>query len=227
MNRILHASDLHLSLSEKDYTLSVLEEIFTCAEQNNADYLLFAGDTFDSFSDAEKLRTDFRVKVNNFISNTKSGCRIIMIPGNHETHKQGSRKLASLDFGNITLVEEKPYSFFELNNIEFFVIPYSGSYSDSFEWELPEKKSRFRIAIAHASVSDLPYACIDKEDETSVLDMDFFSYHKVDYAALGHIHSSHIFSRGNSFISYPGAARIWRKGEKGSCYVNLVRSRFH
>jgi len=45
-----------LSVPEKEYSLSVLSEIVGIANGKKADILLFAGDTFDNFPDAEKLR---------------------------------------------------------------------------------------------------------------------------------------------------------------------------
>jgi hypothetical protein len=53
MPRILHAANLHISVSEKEYSLAVLDEIVATAVNTKADALVFAGDLFDSFSDCE------------------------------------------------------------------------------------------------------------------------------------------------------------------------------
>ena len=55
VTRILHCADLHLSVPEKEYSCQSLE-IVGIANGKKADVLLFAGDTFDNFPDAEKLR---------------------------------------------------------------------------------------------------------------------------------------------------------------------------
>ena len=59
MTRIIHAADLHISVAEKDYSLKVLDSIIRIVQEGNAKYLLFAGDIFDSFADAETLTGGF------------------------------------------------------------------------------------------------------------------------------------------------------------------------
>ena len=46
--------------------------------------------------------------------------------------------------------------------------------------------------------------------------------HEVDYAALGHIHSRHLERIGETTLSYPGSACVWRKSESGPRGVNIV-----
>ena len=64
MPKLLISSDLHLSIHEKEYSLSVLDEIIKHAE--NYDALLLLGDTFNTFEDLQELKDIFSQKLENY-----------------------------------------------------------------------------------------------------------------------------------------------------------------
>jgi exonuclease SbcD len=230
--RIIHCADLHLSEKEKEYSFEVLEEILAIAKKNDAGCLLFSGDIFDSFQDAVNLRLAFREKIEFFTAHYRQANKkppfMIMIPGNHEEHKKGKANFSKYDFGLITIVEKRPFDLLSMEDTEILALPFQKHYVNSggyAEWKVPKKQLPFRICLAHTTVSGLTYTGPDEEEETSVLDMDFFHHFKIDYAALGHIHQPITERAGSVVLAYPGSSRIWRRGEKGCHYVNLVEGK--
>lgn len=221
MIKLFHCADLHLSVAEKDYSLNVLKEIVDKAKSDNVDYLLFCGDMFDSFVDAEALRSDFR----DILSSLKNG-KVFYLPGNHEDRSKGSNQLSGLNLGvgKEGLLYETPYKLIKRDGIEFLSIPHQKDYSTYTEWPVPPKESSVRIAIAHGTVPDLTYSGPEEEDDGSVLDRDIFERYGVDYAALGHVHSRRTQKIGNVTYAYPGSARVWRLHERemGPRGINLV-----
>jgi DNA repair exonuclease SbcCD nuclease subunit len=224
--RILHCADLHLSGadSEREYGLSVLDEIASAAVREGAHYLLFAGDTFNSFADAEALRVEFRDR----IKKLPATCEAFLLCGNHEDLGRKGRSLASFDLGiqpqNVLEPSEHPFTLIRRDGLEFFAIPHRAHYSDYTEWDVPGKEKPFRVALAHGIVAGMSYTWQDEETSApaGVMDPDLFERNLVDYAALGHIHSFRPGHAGAVEIIYPGSARVWRKNEIGPRRIVLV-----
>jgi exonuclease SbcD len=223
MTRMIHCADLHLTGGEeRQYSLSVLDEILTLTEHERADYLLICGDLFDSFDDAMNLRAEFRSR----IEPISSRCQILYIPGNHEELGKGNRSLSSLDLGSLRPFYATPFAHVRYPEIEFLCIPHQPAYRNYNEWPVPPKKAAFRIAMAHGLVSGMNiYAGPESEEAEPVgtIDPDLFTRFDIDYAAMGHIHSRRREKYGQTWISYPGSSRLWRRGEAGPRGVNLVR----
>jgi DNA repair exonuclease SbcCD nuclease subunit len=225
VTRTLHCADLHLSVTERDYSLSVLSEIVRIAKEKNADVLLFAGDTFDSFPDVEKLRGDFKERVDQ----VGDSVTVLLLPGNHEDLQRGQQKLSSFDLGRARLLDKEPYDILSFPDMELLSIPAKKSYDDYREWRIAPKKMKFRIATAHCVVAGLGIPFIEDEEMDSVIDPDLFQLAEVDYAALGHIHSGRVISLKSTLpggpvrtLSYPGSARVYRRGETGPRTVTLI-----
>lgn len=224
--KILHCADLHLSDAdtEREYSLSVLEEIALTAVREGARYLLFSGDTFNSFADAEALRVEFR----NRMKKLPNSCEGIFISGNHEELGRKGRSLASFDLGihrrNIIEPSEHPFTLLPRDGVEFFAVPHRADYSDYTEWNVPGREKPFRVALAHGIVAGMSYTWQDEETSApaGVMDPDLFERNQVDYAALGHIHSFRRSRAGGVEMIYPGSARVWRKNEGGPRQVVLV-----
>ena len=229
MTRILHCADLHLSTQEKAYSLSVLSEIVSLATEKKANLLLFAGDTFDSFADAEALRGDFKQRIDP-IGDTVT---VLILPGNHEDLQRGARKLGSFEFGKARLLDEEPFGILDLPDLDLVSIPHRKSYADYREWAVPAKHRRFRIVTAHCVVSGLGIPFDEGEEMVSVIDPDLFQRAGADYAALGHIHSARTIRLKSTapdapdrtsalVLSYPGSARVCRKGETGPRSASMI-----
>ena len=221
--KLIHCADLHLSTSEKDYSLAVFSEIIEIANRESADYLLMTGDIFDSFPEIEKLRTDFHA----CIRRLSDDCEPFLLAGNHEDLNRKERRIASFDLGipsaNIIDKNDAPFRLIERAGLEILAIPHQRDYSRYTDWKVPEKRAKFRIALAHAANEDLAFiGLLDEENKAGVIDSDMFQRFQVDYAALGHIHKADKKIVGGVQMAYSGSARVWRKDEFDRRVVNLV-----
>jgi DNA repair exonuclease SbcCD nuclease subunit len=220
--KFIHCSDLHLSFAERDYSLAVLAEVFELARREGAHALLVAGDLFDSYPDAEKLRAEFRN-----LRKKYSG-EVVYIPGNHEELQMGKgQDFGRLDLGEIRFVNRPPSELIRIEfggeGVEILAIPHQNDYSSLQGLKLPEKRG-LRIALAHASVPELiEYAGPSEEENAagSILS-GTFSSHNFDYVALGHIHGAREIRDGETLLRYAGSARVWRRGEAGPRGATLV-----
>jgi DNA repair exonuclease SbcCD nuclease subunit len=211
------------------YSLSVLSEIASLATEKKANLLLFAGDTFDSFGDAEALRGDFKQQIDPI----GDAVSVLVLPGNHEDLQRGARRLGSFDFGKARLLDVEPFGILDLPDMELVSIPHRKSYADYREWAMPAKRRRFRIVTAHCVVSGVGIPFDEGEEMVSVIDPDLFQRAGADYAALGHIHSARTIRLKSTapdapvrtsalVLSYPGSARVWRRGETGPRSASLI-----
>lgn len=218
--RILHAADLHLATDERDYSLAVLDEMIEIAARERVEILLLAGDVFDTYADAESLRDDVAARLDRLAPS----CRSFYIPGNHE--KLGAterRHIGLLSFGSRMAVTTKVSLVPISDEVELLLVPHRENYDDYQSWDVPSKKSRFRIAVAHGSVTGLSFLGLGDEEGGGIIDPDLFVFHFVDYAAMGHIHAGRIHRQASgSVIAYPGSARVWRSGEEGERSVLLL-----
>jgi len=218
--RILHAADLHVATGERDYSLAVLDEIIEIIARERVEILLLAGDVFDTYADAESLRDDVATRLDRLAAN----CKPFYIPGNHE--KLGAterRHIGLLSLGSrmtvTTEVSLVPIS----DEVELLLVPHRENYDDYQSWDVPPKKSRLRIAVAHGSVTGLSFLGFGDEEGGGIIDPDLFVFHSVNYAAMGHIHAGRIQRQASgAVIAYPGSARVWRSGEVGERSVLLL-----
>jgi predicted phosphodiesterase len=208
--RILHCADLHLSLGEQAYSLAVLDELAGLAAGEKVDIWLLAGDLFDGADDAQGLRAAFRERVQPLAERTA----IVMIPGNHERLGTGAPCLDRLDFG-VPWRLRQPFELVEPAGIEILTIPWGAETSDYLSWQVPQKKAKLRIALAHGTVAGFNLSGPEDETDGSAMDPALFARFEIDYAALGHIHAGRVMRSGGITIAYPGSARVWRRGEAG------------
>jgi len=213
MAKIIHIADLHLSAKEKDYGFSVLEEIIGLTVAEKAEFLLIAGDLFDSFPDLKALRADFASAVKRL----KGSCEVLFIPGNHDSLRKGAREGVELmDLGEIKKFVSPPFGLHEAGGLEFVCVPHAGSYDGYRDWGVPEKApGRARVVMMHGLNSSI-YAGPEGEDDAraGVIDDDLFARFGADYAALGHVHGSRQQRFGLTLAAYPGSARVWRAHDK-------------
>lgn len=213
MLRILHAADLHLSESDKEYGLSVLAELVETARRERADLLLFCGDLFNTFTDAGALRVEFRRLLGTL------PCEFLYLPGNHEDLQRGSGELKRLDLGPVTLLDSLPFGLtrreYRRVPVEILSVPHQVHYAGYGNWPIPPKQSPWRIALAHGVVAGMAYRGPDEEGGGTAIDPDLFLRYGADYAALGHIHGRRTQTFGASVLAYPGSARVWRRHENG------------
>ncbi|MFH0945162.1 MAG: metallophosphoesterase [Planctomycetota bacterium] len=218
---LLHISDLHIGVSDRDYALGVLDEILETADARGVDYLIFSGDVFDSMPDVEALRDPFRRAIQ------RARAEIFYLPGNHEELQAGQQRLETFDFGKAQLLHAKPSELVTSSSserpLEILAVPHQSDYSGYRDWRIPAKRAPFRVAMAHGTVTGMTYAGPDTEKGGGALDPDLFERFEVDYAALGHVHNRPPeLRRSGCLTAYAGSARVWRSGEFGERGGNLV-----
>jgi DNA repair exonuclease SbcCD nuclease subunit len=229
--KYLACADLHCSKTEEDYSLSVLDEITAICRSEKAGGILFAGDIFDSYQDAETMRNRF----SGILEKLPENCAVYYIPGNHE-ELRAADSIAKFDFGKARLLSAKPCSIVPLDSgTELAAIPFQKNYSAYRGWNIPPKGGKKRIALAHGTVPGIFYMGHEnsagpkgedlfgeEENPPGVLDEDLFSYLGADLAIVGHIHAGYKKQTENCLIVSPGSARVWREGETGSRQALLI-----
>jgi len=224
-SKIIHAADLHIEDGEeKGYCYAVLDEVIALALAEKAAALVLAGDLFNSFGDFEALRSEVCLK---FRPLAEAGCRVLYIPGNHES-RGATADLSAYNLDPITFAAAKPFSFIEAGGAEFVCIPHAESYDGYRDWKVPPNKPGTpRIVVAHALNSAI-YTGPDEETDSraGVVDDDLFAHLGADYAALGHVHAGRQQKLGGAVACYPGSARVWRAhpreaGPRRACVVEL------
>ncbi len=208
MAKLVHTADLHIKREEKDYCFAVLDEILAQASAEKADFLVIAGDLFDSFADFEALRKEVAARFEPLV---KAGCRVIYIPGNHEA-RGASAGLAAFTLDHMRYCARRPFDFFELAGVEFLTVPHAANYDGYRGWKVPPKKPGVpRVAVLHALNSTIYTGPDDEADaRAGVIEDDFFSRFAIDYAAMGHVHSGRQQLLGGAVVCYPGSPRVWR-----------------
>lgn len=205
MPKILIASDLHLSLSEKSYSFSVFDEILENAK--NYDALFLLGDTFNTFEDAEKLKEEFSKKSEIFNKN------IYLLKGNHEYLKSGGIALSKLKFcENIKIIEN--IDFINMENLDIVAVAYSENYNidEHFIKKIENLKEKNRIFFGHGIVEGTLWA-IEENEESAFIPIETIKRVNPNLAVIGHIHKQIETNIENINIIYPGSARVWRKSK--------------
>ena len=205
MPKILIASDLHLSASEKSYSFSVFDEILENAK--NYDALFLLGDTFNTFEDAEKLKEEFSKKSEIYNKN------IYLLKGNHEYLKSGGINLSKLKFvDNIKIIEN--IDFINLDNLDILAVAFSENYNidNDFLKRVENLKEKNRIFLGHGIVEGTLWA-IEENEESAFIPIEIIKRVKPNLAIVGHIHKQMEINIENINIIYIGSARVWRKSK--------------
>jgi len=208
MAKLIHTADLHLKADDKVYCYAVLDEIIGLAKEEKADFLVIAGDLFDSFADFEALRKEVKHKL---AALKEAGCRVIYIPGNHEA-RGAAASLSAFSLDPVEFYAAGPFALVEAEGIEFVCVPHAESYDGYRDWKLlPKREGVTRVAVVHALNSTI-FTGPDEENDsrTGVIEDDFFKRFSIDYAAMGHVHAGRQQSLGGATACYPGSPRVWR-----------------
>lgn len=212
------ASDLHLSIRDKDYSMPILEEIFTNAISSDALFLL--GDIFDSYTDAEEYRSDFRTLANGIQT------PIYFLAGNHEKIASIGRGLDKLNLGDrVVIIEGDSYSRYYIGGLDIVALPYQTKYENFYQWDLGRKDDSIRIFLSHGIVEGSMWFVNKFEKNTAAIPLDLLNAISCDLAILGHIHqkfNTKISTVGGDIdIIYPGSSKICRlsESELGQKYI--------
>ncbi len=210
MIKIIHAADIHLDspfslLDIQKAQIRRLElrdsfrELMELASTSKADFLLIAGDLFDSeFFTHESAQ----MLIDCFKKSEKTN--IIIAPGNHDPYTETS-VYKKLDFPkNVYVFDKHEVSSFDFPSLNTTVYGFaftSKEYTDrAFAKIKPVDKSRINIMVCHGELTS-SYSTNAPITEADIENSDF------DYVALGHIHNTSGIKKAKSgtYYGYCGA----------------------
>lgn len=206
MLKILHTGDLHLGREYKNQTaevagqykdarLKALKNILTSAERNNCDYVVIAGDLFDSKYVSAALIKDVCALLGRCV------CPVIVLPGNHDFCEGNEDKLWNSFRKNASentslLAENKPVP---MDGAVFYPCVCFDKHSEKnmLDWVTnsplcPEEG--VRIGIAHGAIEGL--SC-DNEKRYYYMTLSELNACRMDLWLIGHTH-----------IPYPSAETV-------------------
>jgi DNA repair exonuclease SbcCD nuclease subunit len=203
--RLLHFADLHFAVSQREDSLALATAIERLAVQQGADYVLLAGDVFDSASQPDAFADD--------IAEALSVCRvpIAAIPGNHDiqySEYDGDpfrRLFHHLRDSAVSLVHEDGEEL-TLADGRLWLwgrgMPEHTPENDPLSG-LPERAvdGAWRVAIAHGYLLDAP----NGRSSPILPAKHREALATVDYLALGHRHLATQVTYGHTLITDPGS----------------------
>lgn len=107
---------------------------FLKEKKHDADYIIFVGDFFDSFRVSNETLASAREAFYKSILNTKSGIKVIILPGNHDYSKDNSKissyaifKRMMEKYDQVTMLADhrQPPVILNLEDFDLYLDPYS------------------------------------------------------------------------------------------------------
>ncbi|MEO0142470.1 MAG: metallophosphoesterase [candidate division WOR-3 bacterium] len=194
MTRFLHTSDLHLTRDDAT-RLNVLNWIIEKANELDIDYLIIAGDLFESDTDATVLRP----KVKNLLE--KINAEVLIIPGNHDEKSYDLK----YDYGkNVRQLIEKPYQILDIGPLKICGIPYQNM---KFTECIKDLSGGLDLAIVHGTLLDDSFSQILTAERIEYLPIYPSSLENLArYVAFGHFHTQYLEKNyARTKIVYPGS----------------------
>lgn len=228
--KFLHAADLHLGAKQEEEQLAVLRTIMDLGLEHKVDFLLFAGDLFDSDHDADRLRTKVKSILDGY------NLKVILLAGNHDA-KSYSRMA---DYGDTALVPRLDVEIYQdLGELPLVCIPYKeGKKFSDYLPEIREIQQPFVLAchgtFYHWDWMNSLHQEKEEVGEYFPLYPEEFEQLPISYLALGHLHRGFYKSQhpvrhsGLPMVScYPGSAfprTIRETGPRKVAYVEVKNS---
>ncbi len=223
MVRFLHTADWQIGMKAshtgekakavRQKRFDAAGRIVELAEEEDVDFVLLAGDTFEDHNVG-----DVAVKRTVDILNRLDPIPVYVLPGNHDPMVPGG--IWDLDSwqrvgSHVALLREQR-DYYHGDDVALYACPLIQKQSglDPTAW-IPDREDgddRIRIGVAHGSLNNLP----DRVNFPIAADRPERS--GLDYLALGDWHSHRIFGR----AVYPGTMEPTRFGEKDSGNVLVV-----
>jgi len=236
--RFIHTADLHLDspfgkLSRYDATLAdrlrdasfkAFRSIVDTAIRERVDFVIIAGDIFDSENSSLRAQLDFFKELKRL---SAEEIPVYFNCGNHDplsswmkhlSLPEGAHRFSSREVETI-LFEKEGEVLAEISGISFE----EKSVHENLALHFPEVNNQvpFHVAVLHGTVGaaegHTPYAPFSVED---VIDKGY------DYWALGHIHKPEIIRPAWPAIAYPGIPQgrdFGESGARGYYFVSLER----
>ncbi len=237
--KFIHVADLHIespykgvakmnkALSEAlvDHGIKSYEALIQSALENEVDFLLIAGDSFDSQSGS--LSAQYRF-VRGLEKLSKADIPVYIICGNHDPLKSWSEHLKLPE--NVVLFEaDKVQQHTVTKEGKPIAEIYGVSFGEREEYRNlaatfhKKDKTGFSIGLLHGTI-----AGNDAHTPYCPFDMDTLRASNMDYWALGHIHKREVLSEQNPMVVYPGniqGRHFNETGEKGCSLVEVTHGK--
>ena len=237
--KFIHAADLHIESPYKgvakmnkalgealvEHGIKSYEALIQSALDNAVDFLLIAGDSFDSQSGS--LSAQYRF-VRGLEKLSNAHIPVYIICGNHDPLKSWSEHLKLPE--NVVLFEaDKVQQHSVSKEGKTIAEIYGVSFGEREEYrnlaaEFHKKdQAEFSIGLLHGTIAGneahMPYCPFD---------MDTLRASNMDYWALGHIHKREVISEQNPMVVYPGniqGRHFNETGEKGCSLVEVTHGK--
>lgn len=210
--KIFHLSDLHIGKSVHEYSMRdeqihILNQILSYIEKEKPQVVIFAGDIYDKSVpsiEAVNILDDFFTKI------SKTGAKILIISGNHDSSHRLNFASRLLESNNIYIesvfdgkVRVETFED-EYGKVDFYMLPFIKpmdvrgyyenreieTYNDAVKAVIestPVNRTRRNVLIAHQFVTGAVRS--DSEITVGTVDnVDGTIFDEYDYVALGHIH---------------------------------------
>lgn len=233
--KFVHCADLHLdsplvgiqdaesSIADalRAATLEVFDRVVDVAVQEQADFLLIAGDVYDGADCSLRAQLRFRDGLRRAV---KSGIPCYVALGNHDPLSGWEAQLEWPDGayrfpgGRVeeVVVRRGGLDLACIRGISYPVREIRENLVPEFK---PTSKGLFTIGLLHCNVGADP-----AHEDYAPCTLDDLQAAGLDYWALGHVHSKRLLSDRNPCIAYPGnpqGRKAEESGERG-CYVVRV-----
>ncbi|MCY8005983.1 exonuclease SbcCD subunit D [Bacillus haynesii] len=231
----IHAADLHLDspfhgisrLPEEVYrriknsTFKSAENVFKLAIDEQADFILLAGDLFDEANRSLKAQMFLRKQ---FLKLKENNIQVYVIFGNHDHLGGDWTPIEWPDNVHIFSAEDiEEKSFYKDGRLAASIYGYSYPERSVFANKAAEIKKTtdapLHIGMIHGTLSGEsghdPYCPFSLQD---------LKNGQMDYWALGHIHKRQVISAADPAVIYPGntqSRHMKETGEKGCYLVNV------
>lgn len=213
--KILHTGDLHIGREYKTAEPSVaalyrqarldaLNNIIRIAETENCNYIVIAGDFFDSHNPPASLINTVCEMLN------QCPCPVLILPGNHDYCQDEdtlwAKVKATVDDTKIKVLDQcKAY---DMGDTVFYACPCNDRYSDNNQlaWLKVNRNrdsQKFNVGIAHGAIEGLSYDSAGKYYFMEMLELEGLG---MDFWLVGHTHipfpsgeiikGQHIFNAG-------------------------------
>ena len=219
--KILHTADIHLK-DYQDNRWETLRKLVEVGKKEEIEVLAISGDLFDKGIDAEALRPRIRELF------SKTGFKVVLIPGNHdiESYKSG------VYFGeDVEIISDlsKPY---EANDLRIWGFPFEDIEGEEILRKLGSlrnilKTDKTNILLYHGELLDAFFSRKDFGKEGAgrymPVKLSYFKDLNIDYVLAGHFHSKFEvweLEDGGYFV-YPGSPVSITRRETGRRKVNI------
>lgn len=233
--KFIHAADLHIESPYKgvshmnealgnalvEHGIRAYEKLIQTAIDEKIDFLLIAGDSFDSESGS--LSAQYRF-VRGLERLNAENIPVYIICGNHDPLNSWSEHLQLPE--NVILFEADEVQQHTVKKEEKAIAEvYGVSFGQKEEYNNLAKKFKrndntpFSIGLLHGTI-----AGNDAHTPYCKFEMDNLRASNLDYWALGHIHKREVLSEQNPMVVYPGniqGRHFNETGEKGCSLVTV------